>query len=49
MSCDLRFNGESSCWEAQFFERGQLSHAHGAWVTRAAAVAWADGERDRLK
>lgn len=45
MSCELRFNGESYGWEAQFFERGELSHSHGLFATRALAVQWAEQER----
>ena len=45
MTCELRFNGESYGWEAQFFERGELFVSHGAFVTRALAVQWAEEER----
>jgi hypothetical protein len=45
MSCELRFHGESYGWEAQFLERGELVYSHGAFVTRKAAVAWAELER----
>jgi hypothetical protein len=37
-----RFNGESYGWEAQFFERGELFVSHGAYVTRALAIQWAE-------
>src|SRR3977135_2495081 len=45
MSCELRFNGESYGWEAQFLERGVLLNAHGGFVPRALAIAWAELER----
>src|SRR5258705_13904299 len=41
MACELRFNGESYGWEAQFLERAELLCAHGGFVTRAQAVEWA--------
>ena len=44
MSCELRFNGERYGWEAQFLERGELLCAHGAFVTRGLAIAWAQEE-----
>ena len=49
MSCELRFHGESYGWEAQFLERGELSHSHGGFTTRAAAVQWADEERKAIE
>ena len=42
MSCELRFQGESYGWEAQFLVRGELFTSHGAFVARAEAVRWAD-------
>jgi hypothetical protein len=45
MSCELRFHGESFGWEAQFFYRGDLEYSLGAFITRAAAVQWAEEER----
>jgi len=45
MSCELRFHGESYGWEAQFLVRGELFCSHGAFVTRAAAIRWAEAER----
>lgn len=45
MSCELRFNGESYGWEVQFFEHGDFLFARGAFITRAAAIAWAKCER----
>jgi len=45
MSCELRFNGESYGWEAQFFVRGELFTSHGTFVTRALAVQWAEEMR----
>jgi hypothetical protein len=48
MSCELRFNGESYGWEAQFFERGELIYSRGRFVTRALAVQWAELERRAL-
>jgi hypothetical protein len=38
MSCELRFHGESYGWEARFFERGELFHSRGGFVTRTLAV-----------
>jgi hypothetical protein len=49
ISCELRFNGESYGWEAQFLERGELWYAHGAFVTRALAVQWAEEERKAME
>jgi hypothetical protein len=49
MSCELRFNGESFGWEAQFFERGELVLSHGAFVMRALAVQWAELERKAME
>jgi hypothetical protein len=48
MTCELRFNGESFGWEAQFFERGELFYSRGAFVLRELAVAWATAERDSM-
>jgi hypothetical protein len=42
MSCELRFNGESYGWEAQFSERGELLCSRGRFVTRPLAVQWAE-------
>jgi hypothetical protein len=49
MSCELRFHGESYGWEAQFLERGELRYAHGGFVTRASAIAWAETERQAME
>jgi hypothetical protein len=49
MTCELRFHGETYGWEAQFFKRGELSRSHGAFVTRAAAVQWAEQERKAIE
>jgi hypothetical protein len=49
MSCELRFHGESYGWEAQFLVRGELLMSRGAFVTRAAAVLWAETERGALE
>jgi hypothetical protein len=35
MSCELRFNGESYGWEAQFLVRDELFTSRGPVVTRA--------------
>lgn len=43
--CELRFNGESYGWEAQFFEGGELWYSRGAFVTKALAIQWATEER----
>jgi len=48
MTCELRFHGESYGWEAQFFIRGEFTFGHGAFVTRAQAMRWAEGERDAM-
>ena len=49
MSCELRFHGENFGWEAQFFERGELFFSHGAFITKAAAVRWAEEERKTIE
>jgi hypothetical protein len=53
MSCELRFNGESSGWEAQFFERGELFYSRGGFVLRELAVRWrgagADSDGGRFR
>jgi hypothetical protein len=49
MSCELRFHGESYGWEVQFFDRGELLIAHGAFITRALAIAWAEEERKAIE
>jgi hypothetical protein len=46
--CELRFHGESYGWEAQIFDQGELLTSHGAFVTRALAVQWADETRKIL-
>ena len=43
--CELRFNGESYGWEAQFLDRGELWYAHGLFVTKALAIQWAEQEK----
>jgi hypothetical protein len=48
MSIERRFNDESYRWEAQILERGDLSAAYGAFVTRAQAIAWAEAERKAM-
>jgi hypothetical protein len=45
MTCELRFNGESYGWEAQFLERGELFASQGRLALRALAVQWAEQER----
>ena len=45
MSCELRFNGESYGWEAQFLERGELWYRRGCFALRKQAIAWAEEER----
>jgi hypothetical protein len=47
--CELRFNGESYGWEAQFLDRGELRYAHGLFVTKALAVRWAEQERKTME
>jgi hypothetical protein len=46
---ELRFHGESFGWEAQFLVRGVLFSSHGAFVTREAAIRWADEERKAIE
>lgn len=46
MRCELRFHGESFGWEVQFFDRRGFLCGRGSFVTRAAAVRWAEQERD---
>jgi hypothetical protein len=36
--CELRFNGESDDWEAQYREGGELLFSHGLFSTRDAVV-----------
>jgi hypothetical protein len=45
MACELRFNGDTYGWEAQFLGRGVLFSSHGLFVTRALAVQWAEQQR----
>ena len=49
MSCELRFHGESYGWEAPFIEGGELLFSHGAFVTRALAVQWAEEEQKSME
>jgi hypothetical protein len=49
MSCELRFHGESFGWETQFLERGELFFSRSAFVTRAAAVRWAEEMRRAME
>ena len=35
--------------EAQFLERGELSHSRGGFTLRADAIAWAEVERKALE
>ena len=44
-SCELRFRGESYGWEAMILRNNELFAAHGAFVTKAAAVEWAAEQR----
>jgi hypothetical protein len=44
-SCELRFHGESYGWEAVILRDGELRMSHGAFVTKAAAVQWAEEQR----
>jgi len=46
---ELRFNGESYGWEAQFLERGELLYARGAFVTKALVIQWATEERRSME
>jgi hypothetical protein len=48
-SCELRFHGESYGWEAQILRDGDLFAAHGAFMTRAAAMQWADLEKNAIE
>ena len=45
MSCELKFHGESYGWEAIFLVRGELFASHGGFMTRGAAVGWAERQR----
>jgi hypothetical protein len=45
---ELRFNGESYGWEAQFLEGGELLFSRGTFATRALAIQWAHEERKAL-
>jgi hypothetical protein len=44
-SAQLRFHGESYGWEALILRNGELFASHGAFVTKAAAVQWAEEQR----
>jgi len=45
----LRFHGESYGWEAQILRDGELFGGHGAFVTKAAAVQWANELRREIE
>jgi hypothetical protein len=45
---ELRFNGESYGWEAQFLEGNELWFAHGLFPPKALAVQWAEVERKAM-
>jgi len=45
MAAWLKFRGESYGREAQLLVRGELFISHSAFMTRAAAIAWAESER----
>jgi hypothetical protein len=49
MTCELRFHGETYGWEIQFFERGDFLYGHGAFVTKALAIRWAEQERNAME
>jgi hypothetical protein len=49
MSCDLRFRGEQSGWEAQFLVRGELMYRCGGFPTREQAIQWAEAERKTME
>ena len=49
MAVELRFHGDSYGWEAQILVRRELFAAPGAFVTREAAVLWADAERKAIE
>jgi hypothetical protein len=49
MSCDLRFRGEQSGWEAQFLVRGELMYRCGGFTTREQAIQWAEAERKAME
>jgi hypothetical protein len=48
-SCELRFHGESAGWEATILRNGELFTAHGAFVSKAAAVQWAEEQRREIE
>jgi hypothetical protein len=47
--CELRFNGESYGWEAQFFDAAEIWYARGLFPTKALAVQWAEEERRAIE
>jgi hypothetical protein len=49
ISCELRYHGESSGWEAQFLEHGELLSRRGGFTTCEAAIAWAKLERATME
>ena len=49
MACDLRFDAESSGWEVQFLERGELMESRRGFATRARAIQWAEDERKKME
>ena len=49
MACDLIFRAESYGWEARFSDRTGLVFSRGAFVTKAAAIAWAEEQRKGIE
>jgi hypothetical protein len=49
MACDLRFDAESSAWEVQLLERGELMESRRGFATRARAIQWAEDERRKME
>jgi hypothetical protein len=49
MSCELRFHGESYSWEARILERGELHVSDSAFMTKSAAIRWAEEMRTAME
>ena len=48
-ACELRFHGESFGWEAQILKDSELFYSRSAFITKAAAIEWANAERRDLE
>jgi hypothetical protein len=49
LTCQVRNQGKSFGWEAQFLERGELFYSRGLFTTRSAALRWAEEERKAME